>query len=93
MRPVEAKLRVSAPKWRARGKRHGKGKPFIDKYLKRELYRDMGEDHDAERLIDRKRNIYKEIVKDPKTGRIIHHCWELLDYHVGRGYAKRNKRN
>jgi hypothetical protein len=76
------------PKLRARGKRLGKGKPFIDQQSKRELYRDTGETHDVERIIDLENNIYKEVIKDSKTGKIIRECCEPLDKHVGHGYAK-----
>jgi hypothetical protein len=89
MRVVVPKLSVSVPKWRARGKRQGKGEPFIDQYLKRELYRDTGEDHDVERTIDHERNIYREVIRDSKTGELIRDCYEPLDKHTGHGYAKR----
>jgi hypothetical protein len=88
MRVVAPKLSVSVPKWRARGKRQGKGEPFIDQYLKRELYRDTGEDHDVERTIDHERNIYREVIRDSKTGELIRDCYEPLDKHTGHGYAK-----
>jgi hypothetical protein len=88
MRVVAPKLSVSVPKWRTRGKRQGKGEPFIDQYLKRELYRDTGEDHDVERTIDHERNIYREVIRDSKTGELIRDCYEPLDKHTGHGYAK-----
>lgn len=50
-------LSISVPETRARAKRHGKGKPFIDQHSKRELYRDTGEVHDLERIIDHENNI------------------------------------
>ena len=91
LRLVNPKLVVSVPKWRAKGKRHGKGKSFIDQYLKRELYQETGEDRDVQRVIDHEHNIYKEIIRDSKTGRIIRECCEPLDKHVGHGYAKLRK--
>ena len=85
---INTALSVSIPRIGARGKRHGKGKPFIDQYSKRELFRESGEYHDVDRVIDRDNNLYIEIIKDSKTGKVLRHCWELLDYHVGHGYAK-----
>ena len=41
------------------------------------------------RVIDRDKNTYKEIVIDPDTKEIIHHCEEPLDKHTGRGSAKK----
>lgn len=92
MRFIDTELGVSVPELRAKGKRHGKGKPFIDQYLKRELYRDTGEDHDVESVIDHNSNIYKEVIRDSKTGKIIRECCEPLDKHIGHGYAKHNSK-
>ena len=86
---IVTKLSVSVSRLRAKGKRQGKGKPFIDQYLKRELFRKTGEVHDVERIIDPENNIYKEVIRDSKTGEIIRKCCEPLDKHVGHGYAKR----
>ena len=44
-----------------------------------------------ERLIDKDKNIYKEIVTDPDTNEIIHSCEESLDKHIGHGSAKQKK--
>lgn len=86
---TDTALSASVTETRARGKRHGKGKPFIDQRYKRELYRKTGEEHDVERIIDPENNIYKEVIKDSKTGEIIRECCEPLDKHQGHGYAKR----
>ncbi len=40
------------------------------------------------RTIDRANDTYQEIVTDPKTGEIIHHCEEPLSEHFGHGTAK-----
>ena len=41
-----------------------------------------------ERLIDRKDNRYKELVKDLETGEVIHEADEPLSKHTGHGSAK-----
>lgn len=41
-----------------------------------------------ERVIDRENDKYLEVVKDPKTGEIIHQCEEPLSQHFGHGSAK-----
>jgi hypothetical protein len=41
-----------------------------------------------ERLIDRAKNWYKEVVRDPETGEIIHKCEEPLREHRGHGTVK-----
>ncbi len=43
------------------------------------------------RLIDRRRNVYHEVVTDQKGGTIIHECREPLSTHKGHGSAR--KRN
>lgn len=40
------------------------------------------------RHIDRSKDQYFELVVDPETGEIIHHCEEKLSAHRGRGSAK-----
>ena len=44
-----------------------------------------------ERLIDKDKNIYREIVTDPDTNEIIHSCEEPLKKHSGHGSAKQKK--
>ena len=39
-------------------------------------------------VIDRENDLYKEVVTDPDTGKIIHQCEEPLSEHVGHGSAK-----
>jgi hypothetical protein len=43
-----------------------------------------------ERVIDRAKNWYREIVTDPVTGKIIHACEEPLDAHRGHGTDKKS---
>ena len=44
-----------------------------------------------ERLIDRKNDRYREVVKDTKTGDVIHEVDEPLSQHTGHGSAKSQK--
>ena len=46
-----------------------------------------------ERLIDRRNDIYRELVTDPATGEVIHECEEPLSQHTGHGDAKRTERS
>jgi phage FluMu protein Com len=83
-----AKLGLAIPETRIKGKRHGKGKSFIEQHTKHELYQETGEGRDVVRIIDRENNLYEEIIKVSKTGEIVCECCEPLDKHVGHGYAK-----
>ena len=70
--------------------RHGKsGKPFLESVSGDDLHRKSGKWMSLERVIDRENDKYKEIVTDPKTGEIIHHCEEPLSQHQGHGSAKK----
>jgi hypothetical protein len=84
---VHAKINVRASVG-MKAKRGGRGKPFIEQQSKHELYRKSGQETDVTRIIDRENNLYKEIIKDYKTGEIIKECTEPLDKHVGHGTAK-----
>lgn len=55
-----------------------------------EIFKKIAEWRFIERLIDRIKNLYKEVVKD-KDGTIIHECHEPLKNHKGHGDAKRKK--
>ena len=45
-----------------------------------------------ERLIDRAKDHYKEVVTDPDTGSVVHQCDEPLSQHRGHGSAKKKKK-
>ena len=92
LRLVDPKLSVSVPKLRARGKRLGKGKHFIDQVGKREKYHDTGKEQDVTRVFDHEGNLYTEIIRDSKTGKVIREFSEPLDKHQGHGYAKHKSR-
>jgi len=44
---------------------------------------------EKERLVDKDNDKYKEVVTDPETGKIVHHCEEPLSEHTGHGSAKK----
>jgi len=88
MKVVRTNLSVSVPKLRARGKRLGKGKHFIEQVGKREKYHDTGKEQDVTRVFDYEGNLYTEIIRDSKTGKVIREFSEPLDKHQGHGYAK-----
>jgi hypothetical protein len=74
-----------------KGRRGGKGKPFILGTIGADLYRKLQKWMRLERVIDRENNLYEEVVKDPSTGKIIHHRQEPLSKHQGFGSAKKPK--
>ncbi|WP_295103784.1 hypothetical protein [uncultured Candidatus Kuenenia sp.] len=53
-----------------------------------DLHKKSGKWYNKERIIDKKNYRYKETVRDPETGKIIHHCEEPLNKHIGHGSAK-----
>ena len=88
-RAVNAAIGVSIRKVEEKAKRLGKGRPFIEQRAKRDLYRKTGQETDEVRIIDRKNNLYKKIIKDSETGETIYERSEPLSKHVGHGSAKR----
>ncbi len=54
-----------------------------------ELRKKDGKMIKKERLIDKRNNLYKEVIIDPETGEILHHCEEPLSEHQNRGSAKK----
>lgn len=63
-------------------------KPYIESVSGDDLHRKTGKWMKLSRLIDRENNHYREEIKDPSTGEIIHHCEEPLSDHKGHGSAK-----
>jgi len=74
-----------------RGKRGGKGKPFMLGVIGYDLFRSIQKWVRLERVIDRENDYYKEVITDPTTGEIIHHCEEPLSKHQGHGSAKKKR--
>ena len=44
-----------------------------------------------EQIINRRDDHYREVVTDPETGEVIHHCDEPLSEHLGHGSDKSKK--
>ena len=82
---AHAKLGIKA-------RRGGKsGRPFLESVSGDDLYRKTGRWMSLERVVDRENNKYKEVVSDPETGEVVHHCEEPLSQHKGHGSAKSMK--
>ncbi len=72
--------------------RHGTGRaPHIEQTVRDELDRNSGKWTKRTIFIDRERDLYHEVVRDPETGQIVHECQEPLSEHRGHGAAKRPK--
>jgi len=75
-----------------KGRHTGDTKPFVEQIGGADLCRKTGVWMEKTRVIDRDNDLYKETVKNPKTGEVIHHCEEPLSQHKNHGSAK-NKNN
>lgn len=65
-----------------------KKNPRREFFVGDELRKSDGKWMKKERNIDKDNNKYKEIVTDPETGEVVHHCEEPLKKHTGHGSAK-----
>ena len=65
------------------------GRPFIEQKVGDDLHRKSGRWMMLERVIDRAKNWYREVVTDRETGKIVHQCDEPLSDHRGHGAAKK----
>ncbi len=72
----------------ARGKRPGKGKPYIETQAGDQYSTARARFMDKYRRIDRDDDWYDEVVIDPETGEIVHECHEPLSEHWGHGSAR-----
>jgi hypothetical protein len=68
------------------------GKTLAEGLSGDDLHRKSGKWMKKERLIDRAEDRYKEVVTDPETGGVVHHCDEPLSQHRGHGSAKKKKK-
>jgi len=74
--------------------RHGtSGKPFRKTTDGSDLCRKTGQYMKKHQLIDRDNDLYEEIITDPETEQIIHHCKEPLSKHTGHGNARKKTEN
>jgi hypothetical protein len=72
--------------------RHGdSGKPFLESKSGDSLHRRTGEWVSREMTVDRENDVYKELITNPETGKVIHHCEEPLSQHQGHGSAKKKQ--
>lgn len=72
-------------------KEPGRKKPKSETFSGHDLHRDSGRWMFLERVIDRAKNWYKEIITDLKTKEVVRHVEEPLDQHIGHGSAKIKK--
>lgn len=73
---------------RMKGKHDGKRKPFFDARVGGDYYFKDKEWRHLERVFDFGNNLYVEIIKDMKTGKIIKEDRGPLTDHKGHGTAK-----
>ena len=71
-----------------KGRHRDGGKPFIEQVHGADWHRDTRTWRHIDRIIDRENDKYYEVVKDPKTGEILHECQEPLSKHRDHGAAK-----
>lgn len=76
-------------KLRMKGRRGGKGRPFIESVKGDDLFKKINKWMKLERVIDRENDKYRETISDPETGQLIHRCEEPLSQHKGHGSAKK----
>ena len=62
--------------------------PRVDLFAGDDLRKSDNKWITKERVIDKNKDLYREVVKDPTTGEIVHHCEEHLSQHFGHGAAK-----
>lgn len=68
--------------------KRGPGKPIFESTCRPDIHRKSGKTMELVQIIDRENDHYKEIVKDPATGEVVHSCEESLSQHRGHGSAK-----
>jgi DNA-directed RNA polymerase subunit RPC12/RpoP len=66
-----------------KARRAGRGRPFAEGKVGDDLHRKSGRWFRLERIIDRTRDWYREIVNDQRTGEVIHRIEEPLSKHIG----------
>jgi hypothetical protein len=67
----------------------GPGRPFAEGKVGDDLHRKSGRWFRLERIIDRARDWYREVISDRRTGHVIHHVEEPLSKHIGHGTARK----
>lgn len=74
-------------KLKARHGKAGEAKPFLDLQTGDDFYRKTGEWNRREKIEDRVKDRYLELIVNPKTGEIVYQCEEPLSENRGRGAA------
>ncbi|MBI3573584.1 zinc ribbon domain-containing protein [Candidatus Kaiserbacteria bacterium] len=72
-----------------KAKSQGKGKPYVEGRTGDDLHRKTGKWMLLERVIDRAKNWYKELITDPETDAVVRHCEEPLADHRDHSSAKK----
>jgi hypothetical protein len=67
----------------------GRGRPFAEGKVGDDLHRTTRRWLRLERIIDRVRDWYREILSDRRTGEIVHHVEEPLSKHTSHGAARK----
>jgi hypothetical protein len=76
-----------------KGRQGTGGRPLMEQRVGDDLHRKTGRWLKIERVIDRIKDWYKELITDPETGKAIHHTEERLSDHIGHGSAKDKSTN
>lgn len=72
-----------------KAKTQGKGKPYLEGRTGDDLHHKTGKWMLLERVTDRAKNWYKELIIHSETGKVVRHCEEPLTDHRDRGSAKK----
>ena len=94
IRRIEKALTENQPfheQLKHKAKHGGKGKPFIEGKSGDDLHKKSGKWMQREMTVNREKDQYKEVVTDPQTGEVIHHCEEPLSKHQYHGSAKKKQ--
>ena len=76
-------------KLKTKARPQGRRKPSYEHVKGDDFHRDTKTWRHLDRVIDHDNDEYHEIVKNPKTGEILHECHEPLSQHRGHGAAKK----
>jgi len=95
LKEVRIKLDIPVPHYQISGKVKSKEtkKPSTEFLQGDDLHHKTGKWNKISRTIDRKMDLYEEVITDPETGQIIHKCEEPLSKHQGHGSAKHKKQD
>jgi hypothetical protein len=85
--PLESHDKITA-----RQRSHAGGKPSLELTSGDDLHRKSGVWMKLERVIDRVKDWYREVIINPKTGDIVHKCEEPLSRHQGHGSASKKQK-